>query len=67
MVNSQNKRYIYENENTKPEKLYLPISLLAFAEAGYKTLHLFFPFFGSSDAKTLPVAEEWKNHEKRNI
>jgi hypothetical protein len=33
----------------------IPISLLAFAEAGYKTLHIF-PFFGSSEAKTLPVA-----------
>lgn len=34
---------------------HIPISLLALAEAGYNTLHLF-PFFGSSEARTLPVA-----------
>lgn len=35
----------------------IPISVLAFAEAGYKTVHLAFPSFGSSAAKTLPIAE----------
>ena len=34
----------------------LPISLLAFVEAGYRTVDLF-PILGSSVAKTFPVAE----------
>lgn len=34
----------------------IPISLLAFAEAGYKTLHFRLPIIGSSEANTLPVA-----------
>lgn len=35
----------------------VPISLLALVEAGYKTLHFVSPNFGSSEAKTLPIAE----------
>lgn len=37
-------------------KTHIPISLLAFADAGYKTVHFLFPVCGSSEAKTLPVA-----------
>lgn len=50
----------YETLNTsmEPDPLHIPISPLAFADAGYNTVHFLFPFFGSSDAKTLPVAEE---------
>lgn len=44
---------------------HIPISLLAFAEAGYKTVHLLFPFFGSSEAKTFPVAARKNNLPKR--
>lgn len=40
----------------------LPISLLAFTDAGYKTLHLSSPCLGSSDARTLAVAEIKKAH-----
>nr|GMC48116.1 hypothetical protein Iba_chr01aCG17690 [Ipomoea batatas]GMC56126.1 hypothetical protein Iba_chr01fCG4160 [Ipomoea batatas] len=32
------------------------VSPLAFAEAGYRTVHLLFSCLGSSKAKTLPVA-----------
>lgn len=35
----------------------IPISLLAFAEAGYRMVVLF-PILGSSIAKTFPVAEK---------
>lgn len=38
----------------------LPISLLAFAEAGYRTVVLF-PILGSSVAKIFPVAENIKS------
>lgn len=37
-----------------------PISLPAFAEAGYKTVHFVLPNFGSSEAKTFPVAADWQ-------
>lgn len=36
----------------------IPISLLAFAEAGYKMVVLF-AILGSSIAKTFPVAEKY--------
>ena len=39
------------------EVYHTPISLLAFSEAGYKTVHFVLPFFGSSEANTFPVAE----------
>lgn len=45
-----------KKESIKPEAFNIPISLLAFAEAGYNTVHFFFPFFGSSEAKIFPVA-----------
>lgn len=32
------------------------MSWLAFAEAGYKTVHISLPWLGSSEARTLPVA-----------
>jgi len=50
-----------QKKRIQPETPCLPISLLAFVEAGYNTVHLLFPFLGSSDAKTLPVAEELKD------
>lgn len=43
----------------------IPISLLALVDAGYKTLHFVFPNFGSSEAKTLPIAEIDKWRKKR--
>lgn len=46
----------YQQKIIQLEVFYIPISLLAFAEAGYKTVHFLFPFFGSSEAKTFPVA-----------
>lgn len=39
---------------------HIPISLLAFAEAGYRMVVLF-PILGSSIAKTFPVAENIKS------
>lgn len=45
-------------QSMEAEPLHIPISPLAFADAGYNTVHFLFPSFGSSEAKTLPVAEE---------
>ena len=39
----------------------LRISCPAFADAGYSTLHVFLLLFGSSDAKTLPIADKQRN------
>lgn len=46
----------------------IPISLLALVDAGYKTLHFVFPNFGSSEAKTLPIAEidKWRKRTNSN-
>jgi hypothetical protein len=38
-----------------------PISWPAFADAGYNTLHEFPLLLGSSEAKTLPKADEQRN------
>jgi hypothetical protein len=39
----------------------LRISWSAFADAGYNTLHVFPLLFGSSEAKTLPIAGKQQN------
>lgn len=45
---------------------HIPISLLAFADAGYKTVYFSFPCFGSSKAKTLPVAAN-EGHKDKHL
>lgn len=52
----ERKKANQQKESIKPEAFYIPISLPAFTEAGYKTVHFLFPFFGSSKAKIFPVA-----------
>lgn len=50
-------QFLLQRKTKRKYNALIPISLLAFAEAGYKTVHLPFPEFGSSDANILPVAE----------